>query len=144
MSEKKVNSKKSGKWLCMSDDFGMVGSVLVKEDYPERLGYKMIQESFDKSKEVLGDDYHTLDSDKYSKGFRPEFKELSKKFNNPASFDKLYSANLKVALAKEKMASNLPRSNLTCAQFYYVCMDNSTKLEVNICLIKYKFSIGAK
>ena len=40
---KKVNSKKSGKWLCMSDDFGMVGVVLVKEDYPERLGYKMIQ-----------------------------------------------------------------------------------------------------
>ena len=40
---------------------------------------------------------------------------------------------MKVALAKEKMASNLQ-----------MAMDNSTKLEVNICLIKYKFSIGAK
>jgi hypothetical protein len=39
---KKITSKKVGKWLAMSDDNGLIGVVAVKGDYPERLGYKMI------------------------------------------------------------------------------------------------------
>jgi hypothetical protein len=39
---KKITSKKVGKWLAMSDDNGLISVVAVKEDYPERLGYKMI------------------------------------------------------------------------------------------------------
>jgi hypothetical protein len=45
---KKIISKKFGKWLTMSDDNGAIGVVACKEDYPERLAYKFINDCHEK------------------------------------------------------------------------------------------------
>ncbi len=50
-----------------------------------------------------------------------ELDALVKKYNNPAGFDKLSSANKKVDLAKQKMAGNLT-----------LAMENSARLEVRL------------
>lgn len=104
---KKITSKKLGKWLSMSDDNCIIGIVCVQEDYPERLAYKMINECSQKLIEAFGEDaYQDQDSGSVKGKFGTEFKQLIKKYNNPASFDKLTSAQAKVDLAKDKMAAN--------------------------------------
>ena len=106
---KKIVSKKTGKWLCMSDDNGLIVVIVVSEQYPERLGYKFIGEVFKDLPEMFGEFYYTKSSKEILKNveFTKKFKGLCTKYEEPQLFDKLYSANAKVEKAKEKMAANL-------------------------------------
>ncbi len=55
----------------------------------------------------ISDRYCSQIGDVVETDFRRAFKEILRKYNNPASFDGLMKANQKVDLAKEKMAKNL-------------------------------------
>jgi len=57
---KKILSKKNGKWLCLSEEKGMLGIVLLHEDYPDRVGYKMIGSMLTGIDEILGENYMEL------------------------------------------------------------------------------------
>ena len=108
---KKITSKKLGKWLSMSDDSCLICIVCVENEYPERLAYKMMNDIFLRLIEVYGeDDYFTQSADAVKSSIGDDFKSLVKKYDKPASFDKLVSANAKVDLAKQKMAANLQQA----------------------------------
>ena len=103
----KIGSKKLGKWQSMTDDHHFIGIVCVKDDYPERLAYKMINEVVGKMVEAYGEDeYHQTAPSQIKAGISEDFAKLVKKYDNPASFDSLVSAQAKVNLAKDKMAAN--------------------------------------
>ena len=115
---KKVVSKNTGKWLCMSDEHGIIGVILVSEDYTERLGYMFIDQTFKLLNKNFGEAYFKLQPDELNNEFKNAFHELLIKYNDPTKFDKMASATAKVGKAKDKMLNNL--------QF---AMDNSNKLE---------------
>jgi hypothetical protein len=64
------------------------------------------------------DEYFKKDAGSVSSDYGNDFRKLIAKYNNPATFDKLMSANAKVDKAKEKMAQNLT-----------MAMENSAALE---------------
>jgi hypothetical protein len=70
-------------------------------------------------KKEFGESYSSQSMEMVQTDFREGFKEILRKYNNPASFDGLMKANQKVDLAKEKMAQNLT-----------MAMENTTALAV--------------
>jgi hypothetical protein len=71
------------------------------------IGLKVLKEVYEAMKEQFGEGYFSQSGDVVETDFRGAFKEILRKYNNPASFDGLMKANQKVDLAKAKMAENL-------------------------------------
>lgn len=95
---KKITSKKSGKWLSMTDDNGMIGIICTEPEYPERLAYKCINVSFlskftiqeilENLQGIYGEDYNKQTVSAYENAFGQDFKGYLKKYNKPETFDK--------------------------------------------------------
>ncbi len=84
-----------------------------------------MKEVYEGLKVVLGEGYCSQSRDVVVRDFRGAFKEILRKYNNPASFDGLMKANQKVDLAKAKMAQNLT-----------MAMENTTALAVIFLVFK--------
>ena len=84
----------------MTDDHCFIGIVCVESEYPERLAYKMINEVVSTIIGVYGEDaYHETAPSQIRSAISMDFAKLIKKYDNPAGFDKLASAQAKVDLA---------------------------------------------
>ena len=93
---KKILSKKNGKWLCLSDEQGMLGIVLLHEDYPDRVGYKMIGSMLTGIDEILGENYMELPPKKVEALYKEKQKRIVKKYSAPEEFDTMMKAQRKV------------------------------------------------
>ena len=115
---KKIVSPKHGKWLAECDDQSVIHVCLISEDYPERLGYKFLQESRGAISEV--NSYWSESQTFVEDAYRTKFFELMTKFNDPNTFDRITSINKKVDQATEIMKDNLGKA-----------MENTENLEVS-------------
>ena len=103
-NERKKIVGKIGNWICECDSNGVLYLCCVapEPEYPERLGYAYINELRKAVTEI--NNYFSMSPSELTKIFYGTFEKLSKKYNNPASFDSLYSVNSKVdtAIAKSE------------------------------------------
>lgn len=105
---KKITSKKHGNWLCECDANNILVICLIEEGYPERLGYAFINEIRKSVSDIPN--YYGMTAKEMDSAYRTEFDNLSKKYNDPNSIDKLSSVNSKVDLATSKMQDNLKQA----------------------------------
>jgi Synaptobrevin len=107
-NERKKIVSKNGAWICEADGNNILYMVLIAQDYPERLGYQLINEF----KRGLSDvpNYYNASAAEITRSYEGKFMELSKKYNNPASFDSMTSVTGKVDVATKKMEDNIKKA----------------------------------
>lgn len=104
-NERKKIVSKNGAWICEADGNNILYMALIAEDYPERLGYQLLNEF----KRGVSDipNYYNASAKEISGNYEGTFMELSKKYNNPTSFDSMTSVTNKVDKATKKMEENI-------------------------------------
>lgn len=93
---KKIVSKKNGKWLCLSEELGLTGIVLVHDDYPERLGYKMLDTMLEGALKQLGENYINQKPNDVQNMYKEKLHRLVLKYNKPEEFDSMMKVQRKV------------------------------------------------
>ena len=98
--ERKTVEKEVGKWNSTKDSEGVFYVVLSDANYPNRLVYKMLEEAKGlTSKRINGSMPDAL--------YGREIEGLVKRYQDPASVDKLAQANAKVEEVKIKLEDNM-------------------------------------
>jgi len=105
---KKVISNKHGAWICECDGNQLIYVCLIAEGYPDRLGYQFILECRNKASDIPN--YYGCTPSQFASAFQQTFDELNKKYNDPASFDKLSAVNSKVEVATKKTEEALRKA----------------------------------
>ena len=91
---KKIECEKHGKWLAECDEKEVIHACLFRDDYPDRLGYKLLKKSREMILEVK--DYWSERKEIVGGAFRFKFFNLMAEYNDPRNLDKISRINKKV------------------------------------------------
>lgn len=105
---KRIMTADNTTWVCECDGNKILYLILVAEKYSERLAYQFINDLRKGFAENAN--YYNLTPAEASRNFGAQFEQLSKKYNDPGSVDKISSVSNKIDEASKKAEASLRKA----------------------------------
>jgi len=103
-----IKSPKHGRWIASIDEQSVIHVFLVDNDYSERLGYRLVEESMKEIQTVPN--YYAEPQHKVESQFYSTFRGLMLKYNVPEEIDMMAKVNVNVDKASAKIGDNITKA----------------------------------